>query len=134
MRSVTRIDPSLARALSPRLKYTTPELVFERIEIDDTCAVLVIGGDGEGAYEWVIVKDAGVEKHSNAGYGLPFAALRDGLIEYWPPLEAAKDLQIECMRIVLSLVAAKANIDSAVLVDMLREAEERLRHEGHRVR
>lgn len=47
-------------------------------------------------------------------------------------LLAAKDLQIECMRIVLSLVSAKAGIESDVLVDMLKEAEERLTHEGQR--
>lgn len=70
-----------------RLKYTTPELLFHRIDIDATCDVLVIGGDGEGAYEWVIQKDGKVESHSDVGYGTPVAALRDGLIKAWPPSE-----------------------------------------------
>ena len=40
----------------------------------------------------------------------------------------AKELQIECLRLVLAAVSAKANIDSGELVGMLRAAvEEELR-------
>ena len=86
----TRLDALLARAM--KLNYSTPELVFHRVEIDEHCAVLVIGGDGEGAYEWAIVKDGAIERHSDAGYGIPEIALRDGLIAVWgcPELERAQ--------------------------------------------
>lgn len=80
-----RLNDSLARRLAA-MRYTTPQLVFHRVDIDPTCEVLVIGGDGEGAYEWVIAKNGQVESHSDAGYGTPHAALRDGLMTCWPPL------------------------------------------------
>lgn len=74
----SRLEHSLARTL--KLNYTTPELVFYRIDIDGTNSLLVIGGDGEGAYEWVVLKGGAVEKHSDCGYGMSDIALRDGLI------------------------------------------------------
>ena len=73
-----RIEASLARRL--RLNYTTPELVFYRIDIDGTNTLLVVGGDGEGAYEWVVLKGGALEKHSDCGYVMADIALRDGLI------------------------------------------------------
>lgn len=73
-----QIDASLRRSL--RLNYTTPELVFYRIYIDGTNTLLVIGGDGEGSYEWVALKGGALDKHSDCGYGMADIALRDGLI------------------------------------------------------
>lgn len=66
------------------LNYTcdTHLQVYYRIEFCDTVALEVFGDGANGSYEWVLLELERPSKHSDAGYGDPSIALRDGLIEY----------------------------------------------------
>lgn len=69
--------------LRKRLRHTEPVKTLFTVSLDDIEHELyVIGDPGSAAYEWVIRRDDQWE-HSDAGYGTPAIALRDGLIAYY---------------------------------------------------
>lgn len=53
---------------------------YYSVRVEDS--ILEVVGDGDhGSYEWVVRDSAGkVLRHSDSGYGISEAALRDGLI------------------------------------------------------
>lgn len=63
-------------------RYTSYEAVVLEVSTGGsfTGAVLVVGDPDNAAYEWVHIEAEGVVAHSDAGYGMPAVALRDGLI------------------------------------------------------
>lgn len=83
MSTRTELDAALAKVLSRRnpFTYTEPASQFFDIECDGD-RVIVVGDGDNGMYEWLIwdAKAGLILSHSDAGYGAPEWALRDGLI------------------------------------------------------
>ncbi|MFA6309949.1 MAG: hypothetical protein WCV99_00650 [Sterolibacterium sp.] len=79
----------------PNFRYTTNRQTVHVIPAGMDDRVEVVGDPESGCYEWVIYTPAGVREHSDAAYGSPEMALRDGLISYstvGSPVEAMRAL------------------------------------------
>lgn len=70
-----------------RLRYTKAVAIIHAIDIDTDTRVIVFGDPEMGGYEWGIERKGKVEEHSDVGYGNVPAALRDGLMTAWPPMD-----------------------------------------------
>ena len=85
MSTATRTGRELPQEIRDLGKYRFQYLDFDEAEVLHQCwacdgKVYVIGNGANAAYEWVAVdNDGNVTHHSNAGYGIMCAALRDGL-------------------------------------------------------
>lgn len=59
--------------------------IVHRIPVNQGALVIVIGQEGDASYEWIYLPERPERgqqwTHSNAGYGEPAIALRDGLNE-----------------------------------------------------
>lgn len=72
---------------SLRLRYSKAVAIIHAIDIDADTRVIVFGDPENGGYEWGIERKGKVEQHSDVGYGNVPAALRDGLMTAWPPMD-----------------------------------------------
>lgn len=80
------------------LRYTDPRVVLLSVPVgimDDR--IDVVGDPDNAAYEWVIVRQGRVFDHSDAGYGSPEVALRDGLLSYLGPPTPVKPAPAEAI-------------------------------------
>lgn len=79
-----------------RMRYTAPRLVIHSIPVGVLDHVDVVGDPEMACYEWVVLRDHQVATHSDAGYGSPEAALRDGLIKYLGLPENSREPAAAC--------------------------------------
>lgn len=64
-------------------RYSTIKEIVRRLELEGDDCAYVVGDPENAAYEYVLTSGSEVTEHSNAGYGIPNAALRDALISYY---------------------------------------------------
>lgn len=65
-----------------QFKYTANRAEYWRVSVG-MCDYVIVRGDGDNvAYEWIIVENGHVVRHSDCAYGTDYTALRDGLIAY----------------------------------------------------
>lgn len=75
--------PFNAKGLQCNCKYTTIKEIVQQLQLEGGDWAYVIGDPDNASYEYVITRGTEVTEHSNSGYGIPNAALRDALITYY---------------------------------------------------
>ncbi|MDY0055119.1 MAG: hypothetical protein RBS46_02370 [Methyloversatilis sp.] len=75
--------PFDVRAIQCGCKYSTIKEILQRLELEGDDCAYVVGDPDNASYEYVIMRGPEVTEHSDAGYGIPNAALRDALISYY---------------------------------------------------
>lgn len=75
--------PFSLRVLQYGCRYTTVKEIVHRLDLDSDDCAYVVGDPENASYEYVIARGRDVTEHSNCGYGIPNAALRDALISYY---------------------------------------------------
>jgi hypothetical protein len=67
----------------PQFHYTNVRKTLHSLPAEMDDLIEVVGDPDNGCYEWIIRTPAGIERHSDEGYGIPLVALRDALIAYY---------------------------------------------------
>lgn len=75
--------PFNLKALQYRCKYTTVKEIVQQLKLEGDDCAYVVGDPDNASYEYVIMRGPDVAEHSDDGYGIPNAALRDALITYY---------------------------------------------------
>lgn len=70
---------------SLRMRHGVAVAIVHAVETEADTRVVVFGDPQNASYDWGIERKGKIEQHSDCAYGTPYAALRDGLIAYWPP-------------------------------------------------
>lgn len=70
------------KAQDIRFEYTNNIAEVRRLVLEDGDMLVIRGDPDMGCYEWVLIKEGEVTKHSDDGYSWELSALRDGLARY----------------------------------------------------